>query len=214
VVGVAPDPVFRVVPDARPSPRLADLGLVGDRPLVVYVGGFGPHKNVGALLSAFADLPPRAGDARLVLVGDPAETFHSAYPALVAEVARRGLGARACFTGFLPDPDLAILLNLARVLVLPSLLEGLGLPAVEAAACGCPVIATARSPLPALLGGGGLYVDPERPAEIGEALVLVLGSAERRQAMRQAGLAAAAALTWDGAARQLMAALDAALRLP
>jgi glycosyltransferase involved in cell wall biosynthesis len=59
---------------------------------------------------------------------------------------------RWIFTGYLSDDDVAVLLNLATVLVLPSLMEGYGLPAVEAAACGCPVIATKESPLPGLFG--------------------------------------------------------------
>ena len=64
-----------------------------------------------------------------------------------------------------------MLLNRATALVLPSLMEGFGLPAIEAAACGCPVIATTASPLPDVLGEGGLYADPElgRAARAGAA---------------------------------------------
>jgi hypothetical protein len=51
-------------------------------------------------------------------------------------------------------------LNLARVLVLPSLMEGFGLAAVEAAACGCPLVATQEGPLPELLAGGDIFFDP------------------------------------------------------
>jgi glycosyltransferase involved in cell wall biosynthesis len=90
------------------------------------------------------------------------------------------------------------------MLALPSLLEGFGLPAIEAAACGCPVIATKESPLPALLGDGGLYIDPAKPADLELALTRVLESATLRQHMRAAGLAAAGRLTWDAAARRMI----------
>jgi glycosyltransferase involved in cell wall biosynthesis len=107
-------------------------------------------------------------------------------------------------TGFLPDADLVALLNLATVLVLPSMSEGYGLPGVEAAACGCPVIATTESPLPGLLGEGGLYIDPRNPSELIDALNRVLTSPDRQDYMRRAGLRAAGRLTWTTAARDLL----------
>jgi glycosyltransferase involved in cell wall biosynthesis len=115
-----------------------------------------------------------------------------------------GISNRVIFTGYLPDEELVVLLNLATGLVLPSLMEGFGLPAIEAAACGCPVIATDASPLPALLGAGGLFVDPYQPEALEAALNQLLDSENLRQEMRSAGLEAARALTWEAAARQLM----------
>ena len=102
-----------------------------------------------------------------------------------------------------------MLLNLASVLVLPSLMEGFGLPAVEAAACGCPVIATDQSPLAALLGGGAISIRPCEE-EIGRALELVFSSDEVRRRMSLAGLAAAGSLTWDNAACQMMEVIEKA----
>jgi glycosyltransferase involved in cell wall biosynthesis len=93
------------------------------------------------------------------------------------------------------------------VLVLPSLMEGFGLPAVEAAACGCPVIATTASPLPQLLGTGGLYVDPLQPNQLEQALAADLTQPELRLRMRDAGLHAVRRLTWQAAAQQLHAIL-------
>ena len=116
---------------------------------------------------------------------------------------------RVVFTGYLKDEDVVVFLNLASVLVLPSLMEGFGLPAVEAAACGCPVIATNESPLASLLGGGAISILP-REQEIEQALVSVLSSEEMRRRMSQAGLAAAQALTWNNAARQLMEVIEQA----
>jgi glycosyltransferase involved in cell wall biosynthesis len=83
-------------------------------------------------------------------------------------------------------------------------MEGFGLPAIEAAACGCPVIATKESPLPSLLGAGGLYFDPLRPEDLELALSRVLESDTLRQKMSAAGQKAAGSLTWETAADQMM----------
>lgn len=216
VVGEASDPIFRPLADPRPTPRLGSLGITGAERVVVYVGGFSPHKNLEPLVAAFAALTarPAFGDARLVMVGDfRQDVFHSYFDTVRARVHESGLDARVIFTGYLPDEELVVLLNVASVLVLPSLLEGFGLPAVEAAACGCAVIATTASPLPVLLGEGGLYVDPTREDELTDALARVLGSDALRGRMRAAALAAARRLTWDAAGRQMIALLrDVAAR--
>lgn len=215
VAGEASDPVFRVLRDPRPTPHLTALGIRPDRRLIVYVGGFGPHKNLQTLVRVFAHLAarPAMSDVLLVLVGDyEREVFHSDYPALRTQIDTLALEDQVLFTGYLPDDELVVLLNLATVLVLPSLMEGFGLPAVEAAACGCPVVATVASPLPGLLGAGGLYVDPRRPDTLQRALTAVLESAPLRAQMREAGLAAARQLTWEAAARDLLRVLEGVAR--
>jgi glycosyltransferase involved in cell wall biosynthesis len=95
------------------------------------------------------------------------------------------------------------LLNLSAVLALPSLMEGFGLPAVEAAACGCPVAATTESPLPELLAGGGIFFDP-RGGGLEPALEELLGSEELRRRLGEAAAAAAGRLTWEAAAHQML----------
>jgi glycosyltransferase involved in cell wall biosynthesis len=210
VVGEASDPIFNRLAHPEFRPKLEEVGLSRLGRLVVYVGGFGPHKNLNQLMRVFATLSrlPEFIDARLVLVGEyQKEVFYSQAGVLRAQVEELGLGGRVIFTGFLPDDDLVVLLNRATVLVLPSMMEGFGLPAVEAAACGCPVIATTASPLPDLLGGGGLYTDPQSAEQLEQALRHVLSSEELRIRMSAAGLEAASRLTWDAAARQLQSVI-------
>lgn len=207
VVGEAMDPAFRMLENPRPTDRLAALGVPSSGRLVAYVGGFNPHKNLETLVSAFAKLAARRefSDLRLVMAGEyEKEVFHGNYRAIKRQVEHSGISDRVIFTGHLADDDLVALLNLTTVLVLPSLIEGFGLPAVEAAACGCPVIATTASPLPQILGEGGLYIDPARPQELESALARVLCSGQLRLGMREAGLAAASRLSWEAAAGQMI----------
>jgi glycosyltransferase involved in cell wall biosynthesis len=208
IVGPATDPVFRRLPDASLTARLRDLGVPEAGRLVVYVGGFSPHKNLEPLVDAVAAVASRPGfeDIRLVMVGEyKREVFHSYFDVVARRVAAAGLADRTIFTGYLPDEDVVVLLNRSAVLALPSLIEGFGLPAVEAAACGCPVVATTASPLPGLLGDGAIYVDPREPGRLVAALERVLASEPLRESMRRAALYAAGRLTWDGAARQMLA---------
>ncbi len=131
------------------------------------------------------------------------EVFHSYAVTIQKQVAELGIEKQLIFTGYLPDDELVVLLNLATVSVLPSLIERFGLPAVEAAACGCPVIATKKSPLPALLGETSLYFDPSRQEELEETLTRVLGSDTLRSKMSEGGREAASHLTWEAAAHQM-----------
>ena len=87
------------------------------------------------------------------------------------------------WTGFVADEDLRHLHAGALALVLPSACEGFGLPAVEAAACGAPVIATTESPLPELLEGGGVFVAPGDEAALTAAMRLMLADEPARAGM-------------------------------
>ncbi|HVF11316.1 MAG TPA: glycosyltransferase family 1 protein [Abditibacteriaceae bacterium] len=211
VVGEASDPIFRVLDNPLPTPRLDSLDITANGRSVIYVGGFSPHKNLEALVAVFAKLASQMAfsNARLIMVGEyEREIFHSCFKAIKKQVEELGIADRVIFTGYLPDEDLVVLLNLSTVLVLPSLIEGFGLPAVEAAACGCPVITTTASPLPTLLGDGGLYFDPAKHEDLELALARVLESESLHRRMREAGLAAARRLTWDAAAKQMISLMQ------
>jgi glycosyltransferase involved in cell wall biosynthesis len=202
--------VFRVLDDARWTPRLLALAIdEGPRP-VVFVGGFSPHKNLALLVSAFDAVAERFPGVKLVLAGDPdGGGFTSCSDDLRSRVARLSAPARVVFAGHLDDDDLVVLLNRAAVLVLPSWMEGFGLPAVEAAACACPVIATTESPLAGLLGDGVLSIRPEDRAGLEAALARVLGDDAWRARMSAAALAAARRMSWDDAARRLKGVIEA-----
>ena len=213
VVGEAPDVIFKPLHDSSIPPDLEALGVAGDRRLIVYVGGFGPHKNVHSMLQAVQELlsDPAFSDVQIVLVGEnQADAFYSEF-ATLNQFVEQHLAGQAVFTGYLADDLLVRLLNCARVLVLPSWMEGFGLPAIEAAACGCPVIATRASPLPEILGKSALYITPGEVRELVSHLKTVLSSQEISQCMRQGGIKAVQSMSWDSAALQLSQAIQKAV---
>ncbi len=211
VVEEAGDPVFQPLVEPDCNGLMRRYGMAACDPFVLYVGGFSPHKNLSMLIEVFQTLlaDARLRNLRLVLVGDyTGDSFYSCYPELREKVAAAGLDDRVVFTGFVPDSELVYLLNLARVVVLPSFAEGFGLPAIEAAACGTPVVATTASPLPELLGAGGLYVSPtDRPGLLA-ALTRVLTDRELHRRMSKAALQAARRLTWENSARRLLSIFE------
>ncbi len=211
VVNEASDPAFYVLENPQPTPHLERLGITAGTRYLTYVGGFSPHKNLSLLVDVLGDLQTRSGfdDVRLVFGGDyEGDVFFSCYRQLVEQVKKAGLADKVIFTGYLRDADLLVLLNITQALLLPSFCEGFGLPAIEAAACGAPVIATTRSPLPELLGEGAIILEPEdRPGWAG-AVATVLTDSARRERMRVAGRAAAARLSWENSAWQLLAIFD------
>ncbi|MGH9710970.1 MAG: glycosyltransferase family 4 protein, partial [Candidatus Acidiferrales bacterium] len=207
VVNEASDPVFRQLEHPEGTSLMARWGLSSETRFLTYVGGFSPHKNLGLLVDVFRELQsqPRFDDVRLLLVGDyERDAFYSCYEQIEEQVRRAGLHERVIFCGYLSDEDLVILLNLAKALVLPSVSEGFGLPAVEAAACGTPAVVTTESPLPELLRAGAIGVEPNDRAGLRHALSTILSDAERHQKMCTAARAAAAQLSWANSARQLL----------
>jgi glycosyltransferase involved in cell wall biosynthesis len=211
VVPEAGAPAFHRLDAVDDAALAARLNIPVNSRMLVYVGGFSPHKNLPLLVDVFGDLAgdSRFADARLVLVGDfEGDVFHSGYAQLKAQVARLGLENRILFPGYMGDEHLVPLLNRAIAIVLPSFCEGFGLPAMEAAACGTPSIVTTRSPLPGLLGEGAIALEPDDRAGWRDALARLLGDPVLRDRMAAAALAAAGALSWQASARRLLALFD------
>jgi glycosyltransferase involved in cell wall biosynthesis len=188
-------------------------GLPGDARWFTYVGGFNPHKNVDVLVRAHARLVADLGDMapHLVLVGSTSgDVFHGSLAEIRLEVERRGTERQVHWPGYVEDEELSCLHSGALGLVLVSEAEGFGLPAVEAAACGCPVVATTESPLPQLLAGGGIFVEPGDEDALFEAMRSFTLDEPARAALGETALERAGELSWTRAAHAALAALTEA----
>jgi glycosyltransferase involved in cell wall biosynthesis len=176
-----------------------------DGAYVLYVGGISPNKNLATLIRAFSRLQARARGVRLILVGDyESDGFKSCYGALTELVQSLGLSREVQFTGFVPDEELCRLYNGAGLFVLPSFDEGFGLPAIEAMACGLPVIVSAGNAMEEVVGDAGLIVDPNDEVGLTAHMDRLLGNTELRREFGEKGIRRAAEFSWESAARNLL----------
>lgn len=205
----APAPAYHASTPDEIRAAARGAGLPDDAEWFAYVGGFNPHKRVDLILRAHAELAASsASPPHVLLVGSRGgDVFHKEAGQLDAIVRESGTQHLVHWTGFVPDDDLRPLLSGAVALLLPSEAEGFGLPAVEAAACGAPVIATSESPLPELLSGGGLFVRPGDYPALRDAMRRLLEDRALRATLGRAAQAKAAALSWDTGADSALAAI-------
>lgn len=164
----------------------------GPRPYLLYAGNHRFHKDVPTLLDAWASLPESYA-VDLYLTG--ADDFGGALQ------ARSTPSRRAIALGEVPHEELAAYYGGAAALVHPALMEGFGLPLLEAMGCNCPVIATQES-LPGVLEGAALTFPARDPGSARAAILRVLDDGALRERLVQEGQNRARMLTWDRCAMQ------------
>ena len=183
--------------------RLRPLGRERE-PFVLVLGRHDPHKNLARVLRAFAAVPDPSRELRLRLVGPHDDRYTPQLQRLAQEL---GIAARCDWIAWVSDDERLELLNRCRALVLASLWEGFGLPALEAMACGAPVVAARAGALPEVVGDCGLLVDPRDPAEIADAITRLGREPGLARALSEAGPARAASFRWDDTAAHVSAVL-------
>jgi glycosyltransferase involved in cell wall biosynthesis len=171
---------------------LSSLGVPVDRPLVAFVGTLEPRKGVAPLVAAFDQVARRHPDAVLVLGGQTGWGMAETERALAA--ARHP--ERIVRTGYLPDEAVPALLRQAAVVAYPALEEGFGLPALEALACGAPLVTTEGTAMAEMAGGAALLVPPGNVTGLADALGTALQEG-RATARRSLGIAVAGERTWE-----------------
>lgn len=172
-----------------------------ERPYILYGGGFGRRKNVVGALRAFASALPRLPHNvcfALSGTGGPMEAEARAF------IQSASLTEQVKFLGFVADEDYPGLMTGSLLYFFPSLLEGFGLPALEAMACGAPVVTSATTSLPEVCGDAAVLVDPVDATQMANALVEVAHNGRLRDELRAKGLERAKAFTWRRVAEMML----------
>lgn len=208
VVYPGASPQFRPLPAEATEPVRERLGLPAR--FLLFVSTIEPRKNLVRLLEAFARalaLSPLAGafaDLQLVIAGRRGWLYDDVF----ATIGRLGLSERVRLLDYVDDKDLPALYNLAWAFTYPSIYEGFGLPALEALACGTPVLTADNSSLPEVVGGHAVLVPASDVTAIAAGLVRVIADAPLRERLRAGGPVYARQFTWQQGARQVLGRYD------
>ena len=181
-----------------------------DQPYALTLSTLEPRKNIAQVIRCYARLVAegQVDDLRLVMVGTRGWKMESIFQ----ELDRMGsLAERVIVTGFVPDEELASIYSHASMFVYPSLLEGFGLPPLEAMQCGVPVITSNTSSLPEVVGDAGITVSPTDADALCQAMATVFRDTELRQDLARRARERAATFSWARCASETLQAYRRAL---
>jgi GT2 family glycosyltransferase/glycosyltransferase involved in cell wall biosynthesis len=168
---------------------------------ILCVSTIEPRKNLPRLLSAYHQLRKETKlEHKLVVCG----TFGWLFGDIFTTIDRLNLRDDVIFTGYIDDEELPHLYSAAELFVFPSLYEGFGLPALEAMACGVPVITSNSSSLPEIVGDAGIMINPYKSEELSEAISKVLCDENLRKKMSEKSIIRANKFSWEQTALQTL----------
>ncbi|MGT2446632.1 glycosyltransferase family 4 protein (plasmid) [Ensifer adhaerens] len=192
--------------DSESVAALARIGI--SKKFVLNTSPLEQRKNIEGLIAGFGQLPAELRDQyELVIIGrfdDYARNYISGL------ATAEGISLdRIILPGYVSDSDLALLYSRCEAFVFPSLSEGFGLPALEAMACGAPVIGSNQTSIPEVIGRDDLLFSPLDPVDIRDKLQRVLTDEKYNSALRGYGQKRAATFTWEATADKALRAMEA-----
>jgi len=170
---------------------------------ILFVGTIQPRKNLERLIEAFSLLTTRTTSTKtdfgeLVIAGK----WGWMYEEIKKAPEKYGIENRVKFIGRVAEADLAGVYAGAELFVWPSLMEGFGLPVLEAMMMGVPVVTSNRGALPEVVGKAGLQIDPEKVEELAKAMELVMENKELREGLVEKGYGNVKRFSWEKAAKE------------
>ncbi len=177
-------------------------GRAPEEPYILFVGGFDRRKNIERLLLAYKELRERGRSERLLMIGKGG-TNSRLYYDLPGLISRCGLAEGVIVRQGVDDATLADRYRHASFLVLPSIIEGFGLPVIEAQACGCPVACSTAASLPEVGADGAAYFDPYDVAAMADSMEKVLTDESFRNGLRERGMENVKRFSWSRSGKEV-----------
>lgn len=165
---------------------------------VFYLGNQAPKKNMGNALRGYAQYAQSVATPLPLVVAETSEEQLSEW---LNSLNLHQIKDNILLTGYIPNANITLWYNQAKVFLYPSLRESFGLPILEAMACGTPVITSNTSAMPEVANGCGLLVDPQQPAEIAQAIERLAGDEALEKSLITKGLENAKNFTWEAHAQ-------------
>ncbi|HLC38604.1 MAG TPA: glycosyltransferase family 1 protein [Patescibacteria group bacterium] len=170
-------------------------------PFLFYVGQWRAHKNLIRLVRAFELAKKTAKtDFKLVIGGKPDPD----YSQLLIAIAKSPVKKDIIIPGFISDEELPYWYNAATAFIFPSLYEGFGLPVLEAAKCGTPVLSSNSSSLPEVLGEAALYFDPKSIKQMAKLMNKIVDDPKLREELKAKGLKKAEEFSYQNVAKKIL----------
>lgn len=204
-VSTAIGPEFQEKRIDQDEASLLSARLNLQRPFILYTGGADERKNLPRLIDAWSAMPVSLRNTHQLLFAGRMPEGNVVELQRIA--GRCGLGKdELVFSGYVSDEELVLLYNLCKLFVFPSWHEGFGLPALEAMACGAPVIGANTTSVPEVIGLEEALFDPFDTAAIRDKLQAALGDEEFLARLRSHGSEQAQSFSWDATAQRAIAA--------
>ncbi len=162
-------------------------------------GSLESHKNIERVLKAYKSLSHLP--ERFVFIGIYSERQRESFNCQIKELKLRD---RVKHLGYVEDGDLSALFWGATAFVFPSLKEGFGLPALEAMACGCPVISSNLSAMPEVIGEAGILINPYDEETLKEGMTRLSADQRLREDLKAKGLKQASLFSWEKCAQETL----------
>ncbi len=186
------------------QPVLDKYGLVYQK-YILFVGTIQPRKNLPALVEAFQKLRKENRiEEKLAIFGGRGWLWEP----IVKKIKNAGVDGSIKYYDYAPKEDLPYIYSGAKILTLPALYEGFGLPPLEAMASGVPVVVSNISSLPEVVGDAGFLVDPQSIGSIASGLLQVLTDSNLRQGMIVKGMEQVKKFNWEETARKTLEVIE------
>ncbi|HEX9504197.1 MAG TPA: glycosyltransferase family 1 protein [Patescibacteria group bacterium] len=195
---------FRPINYEEVQPILDKYELIYQK-YILFVGTIQPRKNIPRLVEAYQKIKEQNHiEEKLIIAGGRGWLWEP----ILKQVKTAGIDGSVKYLDYIPKQDLPYLIAGARLLTLPALYEGFGIPPLEAMASGVPVVVSNLSSLPEVVGDAGVLVDPNSIDSIADGLLKVIADNNLRLQMIAKGLERAKQFTWENTARKTLEVLE------